>query len=151
MKKRLLIFAAGLLLLFAACANDTVDIPGDQDIVDPSSEPENDTDSPQPGVQTISATEARRVMEEADSFILLDVRTEAEFQESRIDGALLIPYDEIRDRIEAEIPDKNATILIYCRSGRRSAAAAADLAALGYTNIYDFGGIIDWSYETVSG
>ena len=90
-------------------------------------------------------------MTETDNFILLDVRTEAEFRERRIEGAILIPYNEIRSRAESELPDKNAVILIYCRSGRRSALAAADMAALGFTNIYDFGGIIDWSYESISG
>jgi len=99
----------------------------------------------------ITAEDARRMMEEAEDFILLDVRTEEEYKQQRIDGAVLIPDYEIADRAEAELPDKSALILIYCRSGRRSADSARELIGMGYTNVYDFGGIIDWPYETVSG
>ena len=141
MKKIILILAIGLLFLFAACSNEANEI----------NEPSDDLGSTSPSWQTITATEALGMMAEAGGFILLDVRTEAEFQERRIDGALLIPYDEIKNRAETELLDKNAIILIYCRSGRRSALAAADLVALGYTNIYDFGGVIDWPYESISG
>jgi len=97
----------------------------------------------------ITAEEAKRMMDGSKTFILLDVRTEEEFMEKRIDGALLIPDYEIKERAEAELPDKGAHIMIYCRSGRRSAQAAKELADMGYTNIYDFGGIIDWPFETV--
>jgi len=100
--------------------------------------------------QTITAQEAYRMMNELENYILLDVRTLAEFTEIRIDGAILIPDFEIRQRAEAELPDKNAVILIYCRSGRRSASSAAALAELGYKNVYDFGGILYWPYETVN-
>ena len=135
MKKTSLLLLAGLLFIFTACTSEIVD----------------DSDHPTHGWQTITATQARNMMAGADSFVLLDVRTETEFQERRIDGAVLIPYDEIKDRAEVELPDKNAVILLYCRSGRRSALAAAELAALGYTNIYDFGGIINWPHEVISG
>jgi len=101
--------------------------------------------------QTITAEEAYRMMNELDNYILLDVRTVSEYNEIRINGAILIPDYEIKQRAETELPDKNAVILIYCRSGRRSALAAAVLAELGYTNVYDFGGIINWPYETVRG
>jgi len=124
-----------MLLLLTACSNA---VPEDIEI----------TES---GWHTISAEEAYIIMEESDNYILLDVRTEEEFVEKRIDGAILIPDFEIAVRAETELPDKEATILIYCRSGRRSASAAETLTALGYTNVYDFGGIIDWPYETVSG
>jgi len=101
--------------------------------------------------QTITAHEAYKMMNELDNYILLDVRTLTEFTEIRINGAILIPDNELRRRAETELPDKNAVILIYCRSGRRSALAAAILAELGYSNLYDFGGIINWSYETIRG
>jgi len=101
--------------------------------------------------QTITAQEAYRMMNELDNYILLDVRTPAEFTEIRINGAILIPDYELRQRAETELPDKNAVILIYCRSGRRSAFSAAILADLGYSNLYDFGGIINWPYETIKG
>ena len=111
---------------------------------------DNSNDS-QPRWQTISGQEAFKLMEESDNFILLDVRTEQEFLEMRIDGAILIPDYEIKERAETELPDKNIIILVYCRSGRRSALSAAVLADLGYINVYDFGGILNWPYGTVSG
>jgi LPXTG-site transpeptidase (sortase) family protein len=98
----------------------------------------------------ISAEEAREIMETTENYILLDVRTEEEYKEKRIEGATLIPDYEITNRVESELPDKNAVILIYCQSGRRSESAAKELANMGYTNVYDLGGILDWSYETVS-
>ncbi|MDR0475962.1 MAG: rhodanese-like domain-containing protein [Treponema sp.] len=126
--KNILLIMTGLLLFFTACPRGKA-----------------------AETQTITAKEAYRMMGELDNYILLDVRIPAEFQETRIDGAVLIPDYEIKDRAETELPDKNAVIFVYCRSGRRSAQAAADLAALGYKNIYDFGGIINWPYKTVSG
>jgi phage shock protein E len=90
-------------------------------------------------------------MEDTEDYILLDVRTEEEFQELRIDGAILIPDDQIGAKVQKQLPDKDTTILVYCRSGRRSANAAKELVQMGYAGIYDFGGIIDWPYDTVSG
>lgn len=101
--------------------------------------------------QTISAEEAKTMMETAKDYILLDVRTEEEYLEVRIDGAVLLPDNQIAAEAEKVLPDKAQTILLYCRSGRRSAAAAGTLADLGYTAVYDFGGIMDWPYDTVSG
>ena len=101
----------------------------------------------EPVYRRISAREAHEMMHEGKAFILLDVRTGEEFQESRIPGAINIPDFEIGNRAESELPDKNALILVYCRSGRRSEGAARELVALGYTNVYDFGGIVDWSFE----
>jgi len=99
----------------------------------------------------ISAEQAMAMMEQDKHYILLDTRTDEEFREQRIDGAILIPEYEIAARAETELPEKQALILIYCLSGRRSAIAAHGLVAMGYTNVYDFGGIIDWPYDTVSG
>ena len=96
----------------------------------------------------ISAEEAFQMMQEENIYILLDVRTTEEFNERHIEGAVLIPDNEISDRAAEELPDKNILILVYCRSGRRSEAAARELADMGYTNVYDFGGIIDWPFET---
>ena len=106
---------------------------------------------PEAVYRKVSAEEARDLMSAAKSFILLDVRTEAEYKEKRIDGAMLMPDYEVAGRAEAELADKTALIFIYCRSGRRSANAAKELVDMGYTNVYDFGGINDWAYETVSG
>lgn len=99
----------------------------------------------------ITAEEAQKMMEDPGSFILLDVRTPSEFEEKRIEGALLLPDTEIKEKAEEILPDKEAVILVYCRSGRRSAQSAKELNQMGYTNVYDFGGIIDWPYDTVSG
>ena len=99
-----------------------------------------------PSHQTISATEAYQMMTDGNIFVLLDVRTEEEFADGHIAGAILIPISELQDRVPKEIPDRDMRILIYCRSGRRSAEAAQILAELGYTRVYDFGGILDWSY-----
>ena len=88
-------------------------------------------------------------MSELEDFVLLDVRTAEEYKAQRINGAILFPDYEIKSRSEKELPDKNRTILVYCRSGRRSENAARILVSLGYRNVYDFGGIMDWPYETV--
>lgn len=102
------------------------------------------------GYQTITAEEAFAMLQDPQEDILLDVRTQEEFDAGHIAGALLLPDYEVAQKAEGVLPDKDARILVYCRSGRRSAAAAAELAELGYTNVYDFGGIIDWPYETVT-
>jgi len=94
----------------------------------------------------ISAEEAWEIINSDDPHIILDVRTREEFQESHIPNAILIPDYEIATRVRAEIPDKSTIILIYCRSGNRSAKVARELIAMGYKNVFDFGGIIDWPY-----
>ncbi|MDR1754033.1 MAG: rhodanese-like domain-containing protein [Eubacterium sp.] len=99
----------------------------------------------------ITMEQAKEIMDGEEEHILLDVRTDGEWKENRIEGSLLIPDYEIIDRAADELPDKSALILIYCRSGRRSADAANSLVDMGYMNVYDFGGIIDWPYETVGG
>lgn len=99
--------------------------------------------------QTITAKEAKELMDENSDIIILDVRTEDEFATGHIEGAILIPDTDIATTAESTLTDKSAAILVYCRSGRRSALASDELAKLGYTNIYDFGGIIDWEYEVV--
>ncbi|MBQ8215682.1 MAG: rhodanese-like domain-containing protein [Clostridia bacterium] len=81
--------------------------------------------------------------------IVLDVREQSEYDEGHIENAVLLPYTEIDRRAEQVLPDKDALILVYCRSGRRSKIGAQSLADLGYTNVKEFGGIIDWQYGTV--
>lgn len=97
----------------------------------------------------ITAAEAKAMMDEQKDCVILDVRTQAEYDEGHIEEAVLIPDTEINDRAESELPDKETVILLYCRSGRRSKLAAQALADMGYTNVYEFGGIIDWPYEVV--
>ena len=96
----------------------------------------------------ITAQEAKEIMDAEEGYIILDVRTQAEYDEKHIPGAILIPDYEIKERAEDELTDKDQLILVYCRSGRRSKIAAEALVELGYTNIKEFGGIIDWPYET---
>lgn len=98
----------------------------------------------------ISAQEAKEIMDSETGYVILDVRTEEEFAEGHIPGAILIPDYEIESKAEQILTDKNQLILVYCRSGRRSKNASEALVSLGYTNIREFGGIIDWPYETVS-
>ena len=97
----------------------------------------------------ISGAEAKALMDSESGYIILDAREQDEYDEGHIPGSILIPYGEIADRAEKELPDKDQLILVYCRSGRRSKIAAEELVKLGYTNIKEFGGIIDWEYETV--
>lgn len=95
----------------------------------------------------IAPSDAKRIMDEGENHIVLDVRTEQEYIEEHIKDAVLLPNESIMDRAESELTDKNQLILVYCRSGVRSADAAKKLIQLGYTNVHDFGGIIDWPYE----
>ena len=96
----------------------------------------------------ITAEEAKQIMDSQEGYIILDVRTREEYDQGHIPGAILIPNTEIEARAEEVLTDKDQLILVYCRSGRRSKLAAEALVELGYTNIKEFGGIIDWPYET---
>ena len=99
--------------------------------------------------EQISGAEAKALMDSESGYIIIDARTQEEYDQGHIPGAIMIPEYEIADRAEKELPDKNQLILVYCRSGRRSKIAAEDLVKLGYTNVKEFGGIIDWEYEIV--
>ena len=100
--------------------------------------------------QSITQEKAKEIMDGGGDYVILDVREQSEFDEGHISGAILIPYTEIEERAENELSDKDETILVYCRSGRRSKIAAEKLSELGYTNVLEFGGIIDWEYGVVS-
>ena len=100
------------------------------------------------GYQQISQEEAKEMMD-TQEVILLDVREQDEYDSGHIPGAVLLPVDTIDETTAAEvIPGKDSTVLVYCRSGNRSKTASAALAELGYTAIYEFGGINTWPYET---
>lgn len=101
------------------------------------------------GYEQIDAHKAKEIMDSNEEYVLIDARTDEEFASGHIKGAILIPEYEIAGRAEQELPDKNALILVYCRSGRRSKIASEELVNLGYTNVKEFGGIIDWPYEIV--
>lgn len=122
-------------LLFAGCS---------------SSETENKSVITQNAYEQITQDEAKSIMDGDKPYTLLDVRTKEEFDSEHIKGAILIPDYEINTRAEDILTDKNALILVYCRTGRRSKNAANNLATLGYTNVKEFGGINDWKYGTVT-
>ena len=99
--------------------------------------------------EQITAEQAKTIMDTEKDYVIIDARTEDEFAEGHIENAILIPEYEIANRAEKELPDKEQLILVYCRSGRRSKIASEELVNLGYTNVKEFGGIIDWPYEKV--
>lgn len=96
----------------------------------------------------ISAVQAKEEMKDSNT-IVLDVRSQEEYNNGHIENSILIPIDNLEDDAETKLINKDQKILIYCRSGNRSEKAADLLLQMGYTNIYDFGGINDWPYELV--
>ena len=145
MKKALCIISALLCILLSGCGDATsIGIIGGADgptsiIVAEKGE--------KAMYEQITPQEAKKIMDSGEDYIILDTREQDEFDEGYIPGAILIPYTEIENKAEEMLPDKDKLILVYCRSGRRSKIAAESLAKLGYTNIKEFGGIIDWPYE----
>lgn len=127
MRKLILFFLTAMLLVGCGQAN-----PNNQEAV----------------YMNITAEEAKKIMDSEEGYIILDTRTQEEYDEGHIPGAIVISHDEIAERAEQLLPDKDQLLLVYCRSGRRSKLAAEALVKLGYTNIKEFGGIIDWPYET---
>lgn len=113
----------------------------------PGTAPETQPEPADPYRQ-VSPEEAKRIVDTENGYLILDVRTEEEYAEGHIPGAVVIPVEELGERAEKELPDKDRLILVYCRGGVRSKAAAQTLAGLGYTNIVEFGGILSWPYET---
>ena len=105
---------------------------------------ENDQEA---AYMNITAEEAKAIMDSEEDYIILDARTQEEFDQGHIPGAIVISHEEIAEKAEEVLTDKEQLILVYCRSGRRSKIAAEALVELGYTNIKEFGGIIDWPYE----
>ena len=98
--------------------------------------------------QQITAEEAKSMMEEQPDAVILDVREQDEYDAGHIPGAVLLPVGTINEETAASaIPEKDTVVLVYCRSGNRSKTASQALADLGYTRIYEFGGIKDWPYE----
>lgn len=135
MKKTILLLTA-LLLAFTGCA---------------AREPTEETET---GMKTmyrqITQEEAKEMMAAADGHLIVDVRRPDEFAAGHIPGAVNVPNETVGNTAPALLPDKTQVLLVYCRSGRRSKEAAAKLADLGYTQVYEFGGIIDWTGETVT-
>lgn len=99
------------------------------------------------GYKQITMSEAVKMMETEKNYIILDVRRADEFAKGHIPGAINVPNEEIGTAEIAKLPNKSQLILVYCRSGRRSKEASEKLVKLGYTNIVEFGGILDWKGE----
>ena len=127
MKKWIILLLAALLL--TGCSVEK----GEKDVAD---------------YEMITAQQAKEIMDTQEGYVILDTRTEEEYETGHIPGAIVISHEQIKERAEQVLTDKDQLILVYCRSGRRSKLAAQDLVDLGYTNVKEFGGIIDWPYET---
>lgn len=135
MKKICILIAAAILFLPACTANGQVT--DENDVVR--------------GYVQISQEEAQEMMDKEDDCIILDVRRLDEYEGGHIPGAICIPNESIGTEQPEELPDKEQIILVYCRSGNRSKQASEKLAAMGYSNIYEFGGVNTWEGETVTG
>ncbi len=167
MKKPIIMFSV-LLGLFgvAACSSNggssaqpslTASVPSSQAAESPAGDTAQQQNSnlsgeqPEKGVyQKITAEQAKQMMEEG-GVTVVDVRRNDEYDNGHIPGAKLVPNEVIELQAEELLPDKDAVLLIYCRSGNRSKQAADKLLAMGYQAVYDFGGIIDWPYDIVTG
>ena len=143
--KGLIILLIISLTLFSSCSGNMNTEASEEKNVAITEASENDS----LGYEQISGEEAKKLMDSEKDYIIIDARTDEEFQEGHIEGAILIPEYEIGERAEKELPTKEQLILVYCRSGRRSKIASQALADLGYTKVKEFGGIIDWQYEIV--
>ena len=136
--RQILLFAAlaASLALLSGCALSKAKADTAEDMADKAA------------YHKISAEEAYEMMA-SQEVVVVDVRTQEEYDGGHIESAVLVPDESIGSEMPEALPDKEATLLIYCRSGRRSKEAAQKLLELGYQNVYDFGGIIDWPYEQV--
>ncbi len=146
MKKIFLFFTVLCLVILSGCVPQKEKVP----ITTTTTESEVVTMNQGLGYEQITGDEAKKLMDTESDYIIIDARTTEEFNEGHIEGAILIPEYEIGDRAENELLRKDQLILIYCRSGRRSKIAAQALVDLGYTNVKEFGGIIDWQYDIVT-
>lgn len=142
MKKTLAVFMILAIFLLSGCAA--------RDIA-PDSGQGTTASPPAAAYQKTTAEEARRIMDETKGYVTLDVRTKDEYDQGHIEGAVLLPVTDIVKKAGEHLKEKDQVILVYCRSGNRSAQAAQLLIDMGYTKVYDFGGIIDWPYETTTG
>lgn len=107
----------------------------------------SDSGSNSNSYQQVDTEAAKELMDTEDDYVILDARTQTEYDEGHIPGAILIPHDTVATAAENALPDKDQLILVYCRSGNRSKEASQALVDLGYTNVVEFGGINSWPYE----
>ena len=135
MKKNTILFFAAILFLLTGCASRDQVMDGDGMLN---------------SYKQISQEQAKEMMEKDDGHVVVDVRRQDEYDAGHIPGAILIPNESINKDQPEELPDLNQIILVYCRSGNRSKQAAQKLFDMGYRNIYEFGGITDWTGEIVT-
>jgi phage shock protein E len=154
MKKRMFAIAAMMaaVITLSSCAaspatNATGDTPASTAVSGTTASAGESSSSASEYIK-ISASEAKALMD-AGNVTILDVRSQEEFDAGHIAGAIRLAYGEFPDKLASVLPDKDATILVYCRSGHRSKIASDMLIEAGYTHVMDFGGIIDWPYEVV--
>ena len=100
-------------------------------------------------MRKITQVEAKKIMDSGNDVYILDVREPDELNEGYIENSVLIPLDELKNRAESELTDKQKTLLVYCRSGKRSREAAELLDDMGYKDVLDFGGILDWPFDLI--
>lgn len=136
MKRIMLLMFATVFLLLTGCSS--------------SGQPVDSDGTVYQSYRRISQEEAREMMKKDDGHIVVDVRRQDEYDAGHIPGAILIPNESIGTQPPEELPDLDQIILIYCRSGNRSKQAAQKLSDMGYTNIYEFGGINTWTGEIVT-
>ena len=135
MRKSIFIIVTTFLMLLTACSSGGQVMDGDDMFR---------------SYTRISQEEAKKMMERDDGHVIVDVRRQDEFEAGHIPGAICIPNEEIGSEQPEELPDLDQVILVYCRSGNRSKQAAQKLFDMGYTKVYEFGGIIDWTGEIVT-
>lgn len=128
-----------VLFTFSSCTN----------VNDDSLTENNNIQEEQLTYSVISQSKAKEIIDSDSDVIILDVRTQEEYDAGHIPDAICIDHSEISEKADKLLPDKDKQILVYCRTGRRSKIAAQSLVDLGYTNVKEFGGIIDWEYTTV--
>ena len=145
--KKILIFSLALLALGGAILGCTKARQPDEESKD---EADNENEAAKGSYKQITQAEAKALMDSEKDYTILDVRTQTEYDEGHIEGAILIPDYDIEAKAESVLTDKSRLILVYCRSGRRSKIASEKLAEMGYTNVREFGGINDWQYGTVT-
>ena len=144
MKKFILLSVAAAVLLTGCSA-------GGGSSSGSSSSPGSAVSSSESGFKTVTPAQAKARIDAKEDLVILDVRTKEEYDEGHIADSVLLPYDAITaESAAAKLPDKSKPVFVYCRTGRRSAIAAQTLADLGYTAVFDLGGIQSWPYGTVS-
>jgi phage shock protein E len=141
-----LLVIAFFVFFLSSCSNKPEEVPQKEKTIIKEATVE-ETTVKEPEIKLIDAKTAKSIMDTEDNYIILDVRTQEEYDSGHIANSVLLPHDQIGQLASELLPDKDQKILIYCRSGNRSGQASRELLKLGYTQIYDFGGIIDWPYD----